>query len=320
MVSENLMTVVMLPLLVLMTIVGYYVLIPGEIREQNSRIPPRRFIIGFLPFVVSASFVYLLVQSQSTIVNFLGIRVHADYTNYIMMIEGDMVAHFQSFATPLLTYLNGFVYLIIFSFIMIFTFVILIFTRNVIALEEFTIAFIIIYLTAFPFYIFFPVTVTGHALPGVSTLLYDLSPIIDQGVRVVDPFLDNDFPSLHAALSVMTVLIVVFRTNLTRYKVFVVISTIAIFFSTIYLGIHWITDLVAGTILALASYYIAVRYRKTILNQPNRILVAIEKKMSIMDQIFCEKCSNQISIIPHSTHIECPHCGSILNYHPLIYI
>ncbi|HUW67221.1 MAG TPA: phosphatase PAP2 family protein [Candidatus Nanoarchaeia archaeon] len=319
MVSENLMTVVMLPLLVLMTIVGYYVLIPGEIREQNRKIPMRRFMIGLWPFVVSASFVYLLVQSQATIVNFFGIKINSDYTSYIMMIEGDMVAHFQSFATPLLTYFNGFVYLMIFSFIMIFTFVILIFTRNVTALEEFTIAFIIIYLTAFPFYIFFPVTVTGHAITGVSTLLYDLSPIIDQGVRVVDPFLDNDFPSLHAALSVMAVLIVVFRTNLTRYKVFIIVSTFAILFSTLYLGIHWITDLVGGTVLALISYYIAVRFRKSLLEMLNKLLVSIEEKIGILDNIFCKNCSEQISIVPHRKSVNCPHCGSTIDYHPLTY-
>lgn len=317
--SEYLMTGIMLPLVAIMTVVGYYTLIPGEMREKNSRIPLRRFIIGFWPFVVSASCVYLLMQSQSAINNVLGIRIHADYTGYIMMIEGDTVAHFQGFATPLFTYLNGFIYLIVFSFILIFTFVILIFSRNVRALEEFTIAFILIYLTAFPFYIFFPVTVTGHTLQNVAPLLYDLSPIIDQGIRVIDPFLDNDFPSLHAALSVMAVLIVVNRTHLTRYKIFVVAATIAILFSTLYLGIHWITDLVAGTVLALISYYVAVRFRTPLLELPNRILVSIEERMGIMDMILCTHCAEQISLVPHRASVHCPHCGSAIDYHPLTY-
>jgi len=259
------MAVIMLPLLALMSIIGYHVLIPGEIREYNIKIPPHKFIVGFWPFMVSATFVYLLVQSQATIVNFLGIKVNSDYTSYIMMIEGDMVAHFQTLATPLLTYLNSFVYLIIFPFMVIFTFEILIFTRNVKALEEFTIAFIIIFLTALPFDIFFPVTVPGHVLQGVSPLFYELSPIIDQGVRVVDPFLDNDFPSLHSALSTLVLIIIVFKTNLTRYKIFVVIFTIAILFSTLYLGTNWITSLIAGIILGNISYFGAVKYREKVL-------------------------------------------------------
>ncbi|WP_157196607.1 hypothetical protein [Methanococcoides burtonii] len=72
-------------------------------------------------------------------------------------------------------------------------------TQNLKVLQEYTIAFIAIYLIALPFYIYLPVTVTGYTLPTVTPLLYNLSPIISQGVRIVDPFLDNCFPSLHAA-------------------------------------------------------------------------------------------------------------------------
>ena len=319
MLSEYLMTMIMLPLLALMTFVGFYILIPYELRRRNNKIPTRRLLIGFLPFLVSASFVYILVQSQSSIGDRFGIRITADYTPYILNIEGDIVAYFQSFTAPVITYVTGFVYLIIFSFFLIFTFVILLSTRNIPALEEFTIAFIIIYLAAFPFYIFIPVTVTGHTLPNVEPLLYDLSPIIDQGVRVVDPYLDNDFPSLHAALSIMALLIVLFRTDLKRYKIFGLISTPAILFSTLYLGIHWITDLIGGAALALISYAIAIRYRKIILQFPHRILAAIEKKAGIMDSILCSNCSKQILIIPHCQSVNCPHCGFTLEYHPLTY-
>jgi membrane-associated phospholipid phosphatase/DNA-directed RNA polymerase subunit RPC12/RpoP len=202
---------------------------------------------------------------------------------------------------------------------MVFTFIILIYTRNLHALEEFTIAFILIYITAFPFYLFVPVTVTGHVLPNVSTLLYNLSPIIDQGVRVVDPFLDNDFPSLHAALSIMATMVVMFRTKLERYKVFSMVSTVAILFSTLYLGIHWITDLFAGALLALVSYYIATRYREYIFNMAHRILVGLEERLKIMDIIFCARCSKEIAVIPHSGIVECPGCGERMEYHPLTY-
>jgi len=308
------MTVIMLPLLVLMTAAGFRFLIPSELKQQYRKISLRRFLIGFGPFFVCAFIIYMLVQSQSSITNALGISVNADYTGYLVMIEGDTVSHFQSFATPLLTYFNSFVYLMIFSFLMVFTFIILIYTRNMHALEEFTIAFILIYITAFPFYIFVPVTVTGHTLPNVSTLLYDLSPIIDQGVRIVDPLLDNDFPSLHAALSIMATLVVVFRTKLERYKVFSIVSTFAILFSTLYLGIHWITDLVAGALLALVSYYIATRYRESIFETAHRTLAAFEERLGIMDSIFCTRCSKEIAVIPHSGNVECPGCGEKMEY------
>lgn len=319
MTSTYMMTMIMLPLLALMVFIGYYILIPLKIRERNKRIPIGRFIIGFLPFFVSAFFVYMLVQSQYTIIKVFGLDINTNYTKYIMMIEGDIVHHFQSFATPTLTIIMGFVYLMIFSFLLIFTFVILIYTKNLTTLEEFTIAYIITYLVAFPFYIYFPVTVTGHALSNVEPLLYNLSPIIDEGVRVVDPFLDNDFPSLHAAQSTIALLIVVFRTNLTRFKLFTIISTIAILFSTLYLGIHWISDLVAGCLLALLSYYIAIHYRKKISMMVNKVLFSIEMKAGIIDDILCSKCQKNIRVIPHNMSVRCPYCGTIMEYHPLTY-
>lgn len=307
----------MLPLLALMTVVGMHTLIPGEVKENNMSISRRRLLIGFWPFFIPAFFVYLLVQSQSSIANILGININADYTGYILMIEGDLVSHFQYFTSPMLTYLNGFIYLMLFSFLMIFTFVILIYTHNLKALEEFTTAFIIIYLAAFPFYIFVPVTVTGYTLPNVLPLLYELSPIIDQGVRVVDPFLDNDFPSLHAALSIMTLIVVAFRTDLNRYKLFTLVSTVAILFSTVYLGIHWITDLVAGAVLGLLSYYIAVNYRDVIFEKLHKILVMLEVQFGIKDLIYCASCSKEMFVIPHIGWVECPFCGEKMYYHPL---
>jgi len=319
MTSTYMMTMIMLPLLALMVFIGYYIFIPLKIRERNKRIPIRRFIIGFLPFFVSAFFVYMLVQSQYTIIKVFGLNINTNYTKYIMMIEGDLVHYFQTFATPTLTVLMGFVYLMIFSFLLVFTFIILIYTKNLTTLEEFTIAYIITYLVAFPFYIYFPVTVTGHALPDVEPLLYNLNPIIDEGVRVVDPFLDNDFPSLHAAQSTIALLIVVFRTNLTRFKLFAIISTIAILFSTLYLGIHWISDLVAGCLLALLSYYIAIHYRKKISMIVNKVLLSIEMRAGIIDDILCSKCQNNIRVIPHSMSVKCPYCGTIMEYHPLTY-
>ncbi|PPA80305.1 MAG: PAP2 superfamily protein [ANME-2 cluster archaeon HR1] len=319
MTSTYMMTMIMLPLLALMIFIGYYIFIPLKIRERNKRIPIRRFIIGFLPFFVSAFLVYMLVQSQYTIIKVFGLNINANYTKYFMMIEGDIVHHFQSFATPTLTIIIGFVYLMIFSFLLIFTFIILIYTKNLKALEEFTIAYIITYLVAFWFYIFFPVTVTGHTLPNVEPLLYNLNPIIDEGVRVVDPFLDNCFPSLHAAQSIMALLIIVFRTNLTRYKLFAIISTIAILFSTLYLGIHWISDLIAGCLLALFSCYIAIHYRNKISMMVNRVLLSIEIRAGILDDILCNNCQKNIRVIPHSMSVKCPYCGTIMKYHPLTY-
>lgn len=61
----------------------------------------------------------------------------------------------------------------------------------------------------------------------------------------------------------MTTLFILFRTNLRRYKIFAVLTTIFILFAILYLGIHWITDMIGGIILAFSSYFIATRISKT---------------------------------------------------------
>jgi membrane-associated phospholipid phosphatase len=71
----------------------------------------------------------------------------------------------------------------------------------------------------------------------------------------------NVFPSLHTSLS-MTVFFLAWVTR-DRYPIWVPISgflAISVALSTMYLGIHWFFDVVAGTALALLSVYIGVNY------------------------------------------------------------
>ncbi|RQG89775.1 inositol phosphorylceramide synthase [Natrarchaeobius halalkaliphilus] len=71
----------------------------------------------------------------------------------------------------------------------------------------------------------------------------------------------NVFPSLHTSLS-MTVFFVAWLTR-AKYPLWLPISgvlAISVALSTMYLGIHWFSDVVAGTILAAVSVYIGRTY------------------------------------------------------------
>ncbi|MDG5820590.1 phosphatase PAP2 family protein [Natronococcus sp. A-GB7] len=71
----------------------------------------------------------------------------------------------------------------------------------------------------------------------------------------------NVFPSLHTSLS-MTVFFLAWLTR-DRYPLWVPLSgflAVSVAISTMYLGIHWFLDVVAGTVLALVSVYIGVNY------------------------------------------------------------
>lgn len=253
----------LISIIFLMTIVGYYVFLPVGQRKQSEGIKYIKDQImspHVYPYLILAGFIYLLMKSQVIFSMQSKMIYFPELAQYILLLEGSKVSYFQMVINPVLTYISAFIYLCGFSYLLVFTFLLLILTRQFKVLQEFSIAFILIYLAAFPFYIFTPVKVTGYSLPNVVPLLYNLDPIVREGLSVVDPLLDNCFPSLHAALSIMAMLIIVFRTDFKRFKIFAVIVTLAIQFTIFYLGIHWITDFIAGAVLGCLSYYVATRY------------------------------------------------------------
>lgn len=247
----------------LMIVAGCYVFLPEGQRKRFAGIKDIKGQImspGVYPYLILAGFVYLLMKSQVIFSMQSKMIYFPQLAQYIFLLEGSKVSYFQMVINPVLTYISAFIYLCGFSYLLVFTFLLLIITRQYKVLQEYSIAFILTYLVAFPFYIFTPVKVTGYSLPNVVPLLYDLDPIVREGLAVVDPLQDNCFPSLHAALSIMAMLIIVFRTDFKRFKIFAVALTMTIQFTIFYLGIHWIADFIAGIFLGCFSYYVATRY------------------------------------------------------------
>lgn len=262
---------IMVPVVLLLNFLAYYIFIPKVNRKSYDDFNLSGKYAYYLsskvlPYLLIVSFVYLFVKSQGLIVEYFNIAPYYGLAEYIFLIEGATVSNFQTIVVPELTYFSMFIYLVGFSFLLIFTFVVFISTWEIELLQEYAISIIIIYTVAFPFYIFTPVKVTGYTLPAVSPLLYESHPIIHDGLRSVDPYLDNCFPSLHAALSIVAMLLILFRTDLKALKVMSIVLVLLIQFTIFYLGIHWISDFVAGAALALLAYYTSTRYRLKIIN------------------------------------------------------
>ncbi|NPE28105.1 inositol phosphorylceramide synthase [Methanococcoides sp. SA1] len=229
-------------------------------------------ISNYQPYTLAATIVFGLMALQIDIEQYIGLNPSLNYADVMVMIEGNAVTYIQAFATPWLTYFSAFIYLIGFSVLLIGTFLIFLYKKDAKGRQEFSIAFTLIYLIAYPFYILFPVSVTSNTLPNMAPLLYGLDPSIVKIVHVCDPTLDNCFPSLHAALSLMAMLIILTRTENYGLKALAVFTTISIQFTILYLGIHWITDLIGGIMLAFTSYYIATRYRELIVTGSGKLI------------------------------------------------
>ena len=272
---------IMVPVVVLLNFIAYYVLVPKKYRlsyDSSASVEKlgKFFSYNVLPYLLMVSLVYVLVKSQGIIAESLHITPYYRLAEFIFSMEGNTVSSFQTIMSPALTYFSAFIYLFGFSFLLIFTFVVLVCTGNISVLQEYSIAVVLAYLIAFPFYILTPVKVTGYTLPAVTPLLYELSPIISNGLRTVDPYFDNCFPSLHAALSIIAMLLIVFRTDLKKLKVVVVILALLIQFTIFYLGIHWIIDFIGGILLAGLCYYIATRYRERIVRKATMLFTSIK--------------------------------------------
>lgn len=193
------------------------------------------------------------------IVNTLAMHFHSPqtFTSTIYDIEGATVMMFQAITTTPLTVLFTGIYLVGFPFVVLFTYF------KVKAHDEqeayrYAFAYIALVLLAVPFFIFFPVKITSLYLSRVEPLMYNLSPVIQYGVYSTDTLV-KAFPSLHVGLSVLAALYA--RNTEPAYAAVAWILAVGIFVSTLYLGIHWLTDVAVGLILVVFAYAISQRIR-----------------------------------------------------------
>ena len=116
-----------------------------------------------------------------------------------------------------------------------------------------------VYILAIPFYLFFNVHVTGNYIPGMETLAYNHTPEINDWFHRIDP-LTNGMPSLHIGFPFAVWLCLIrFDTDnrwvIYRRIVFVYILMTA--FCIVYLGIHWLMDIIGGMLVAALAVEIA---------------------------------------------------------------
>lgn len=182
-------------------------------------------------------------------------------TGLIYAIEGGLVVAIQSIATPALTAYFSFVYLYGYAFLAVFPFVAYWVLEDPTPLRQTIVAFSANYALGLLCYTLFISYGPRNLLPAlVEPLLYTVYPQTQLLTSTVNSN-TNVFPSLHASLSI-TVLLLARRTRETYpgWYLLCVPLVASIVFSTMYLGIHWGTDVAAGAILAALSVRIGDRY------------------------------------------------------------
>ena len=121
----------------------------------------------------------------------------------------------------------------------------------------FALAVAIDYLVSLPFFLLFPMPERWWHAPSDAIVLSDRwTPLLIELYRPISA-LDNSFPSFHVSLSVVLVsLSIIYRLRF-RWSVLFIGLTIAL--ATIALGIHWITDVIAGIAAGALAVALALR-------------------------------------------------------------
>jgi len=192
-------------------------------------------------------------------------RFGLDFTRKIYNMEGDVVSLFQTIQNPLLDYYFAFVYMIGFPFLIYFTPALYIISKDVDSLKLAVVGYAIAIAIALPFLLFFPVHDTWWSSQNYGWYEGKESHfrVMEVWPSVVDIFfkfttLNNCFPSMHSALSALMAYTAWIR-NYRRYKYVALVLAISIPVATLYLGIHWLTDVIGGEAVALISVVLAMK-------------------------------------------------------------
>ncbi|QLG63591.1 phosphatase PAP2 family protein [Halorarum salinum] len=186
--------------------------------------------------------------------------VGVNITGYIHAIEGGFVPWLQTFATPAATAYFSATYVFGYTFVLVFPLLAYLLHPDPRHLRELAVAYGLNYVIGLVCYAVFVAYGPRNLLADqVEPLLYSTYPQYMELVAQVNTN-TNVFPSLHTSLS-LTVAAFAVRTRDT-YPAWAVVAPVlagSIVVATMYLGIHWATDVVAGALLAALCVTLARR-------------------------------------------------------------
>ena len=232
-------------------------------RERLRALPThaRQSLSGAAPYLVLLGGVLLVNSVARRVGPQISWVIGLNVTGAIYDLEGQFVATLQSLGSPPVTAYFSWMYVYGYAFLLIFPFVAYFLLADRRPLREATIAYALNYALGLACYLLFVSYGPRNLLPElVDSLLYTYWPESKLLTTRVNTN-TNVFPSLHTSLSV-TVWLLAYRTRET-YPAWTALSGViaaSIVVSTMYLGIHWATDVVAGVVLAVVSVRGGARY------------------------------------------------------------
>lgn len=194
-----------------------------------------------------------------------------DFTPMIYEFEGNSIFWVQHYLEhPAMTLLMGIVYIGSFLFIMVFTIILFAYMNMKRVASRLIYLYIVLFILTVPFYLLVVVYTPSYPkmfYPGAASMISGMEPLLyNYGPRVNEFFVNYDtfnncFPSMHIGYpSAIIMMLFMDVKGFRRYKAFLLIMLALISVSILYLGIHWISDILGGFLIAVVGVIIADRY------------------------------------------------------------
>lgn len=180
-------------------------------------------------------------------------------TGAIYALEGNFVGWVQSFSHPVADVYFSYIYIYGYVFLLVFPVIAYLVLEDDRPVREAILAYTLNYGIGLVCYILFIAYGPRNVIPDmVDQLLYLHWPESNLLTSEINAPV-NVFPSLHTSLA-MTVALLAFRTRdiYPRWLPVATFLAVSVAVSTMYLGIHWLTDVVAGGVLAVISVGAAI--------------------------------------------------------------
>lgn len=175
-------------------------------------------------------------------------------------IEGEFILVFRSIAITPITQYFSFIYIYAYAFLLVFPVIMYFTLRDTTTLRRLLAAYALNYTIGVVLYVIFHAFGPRQYLGSdIEWMLYQFEPSYQNLTREVNHY-TNVFPSLHTSLSA-TVMLFALRTReqFPAWAPVASILAVSVWISTMYLGIHWGIDVLAGLGLAVTCVWLADR-------------------------------------------------------------